>query len=83
MNEDRQLLGPLSVSILKERAAGSSAPACSARRIVDLRQMRHDLAERMGRRSRSGRWIPDMLRRGTHVGIRLPCAETGREPARR
>ena len=29
MNEDRQLLGPLSVSILKERAAGSSAPACS------------------------------------------------------
>jgi hypothetical protein len=31
MNEDRQLLGPLSVSILKERAAGSSAPACWAR----------------------------------------------------
>lgn len=30
MNEDKQLLGPLSVSILKERAAGSSAPACSA-----------------------------------------------------
>lgn len=29
MNEDRQLLGPLSVSILKELAAGSSAPACS------------------------------------------------------
>lgn len=29
MNPDRQLLGPLSVSILKERAAGSSAPACS------------------------------------------------------
>ena len=28
MNEDRQLLGPLSVTILKERAAGSSAPAC-------------------------------------------------------
>ena len=28
MNPDRQLLGPLSVSILKERAAGSSAPAC-------------------------------------------------------
>lgn len=29
MNEDRQLLGPLSVSILKELAAGSSAPAGS------------------------------------------------------
>lgn len=28
MNDDRQVLGPLSVSILKELAAGSSAPVC-------------------------------------------------------
>jgi len=34
MNKDRQLLGPLSVSILKELAAGSSAQACSPRFVV-------------------------------------------------
>jgi hypothetical protein len=87
MNEDRQLLGPHSVSILKERAAGSSAPACSPPHFggsAFLSHVHHAFAQTDGTYAWPNSREGDMLRQAKREIERLmanaqPHVQTGRE----